>query len=63
MHPTSEERVFCPYCGEPFTLLLDVTDGEYESVEDCAVCCKPVTVRVWRTGEEEPSLEVLREDE
>lgn len=35
----------CPYCGEPFPLELDASEGAGEQVEDCGVCCRPVTVR------------------
>lgn len=34
----------CPYCGESIELVLDVSqDAEY-FIEDCEVCCKPITV-------------------
>ncbi len=38
----------CPYCGEPIELLVDcsVKKKNYNYIEDCQVCCKPITVRV-----------------
>jgi hypothetical protein len=57
-----ERRINCPYCGEPLTLLLDVSAGEQAYVEDCAVCCRPIECQLvcldgtW-------SLEVRRDDD
>jgi Cysteine-rich CPXCG len=34
--------VQCPYCGESFQTLLDVSAGSTSYVEDCQVCCRPI---------------------
>ncbi|HTT09093.1 MAG TPA: CPXCG motif-containing cysteine-rich protein [Gammaproteobacteria bacterium] len=45
MNALIEKSVDCPYCGERIELLLDPSAGEtQEYVEDCAVCCQPMTV-------------------
>ncbi len=37
----------CPYCGEPVSLDVDEFGGRRQSyVEDCAVCCRAMEVRV-----------------
>ena len=36
----------CPYCAEPLTLPLDLSAGSQAYVEDCHVCCQPMTVTV-----------------
>lgn len=36
--------VGCPYCGEPITLALDTSAGAQRYIEDCQVCCRPITV-------------------
>lgn len=36
----------CPYCGEPIELLVDVSAGSADYVEDCQVCCRPMQVHV-----------------
>jgi len=36
--------VECPYCGEVITLAVDASAGEQRYVEDCHVCCRPITV-------------------
>ena len=40
-----EVEVSCPYCGELLTLVVDQTGGRTQNyVEDCAVCCQPISV-------------------
>lgn len=42
-----EAEVACPACGEPLSLAVDTTAGRRQSYyEDCAVCCRPMAVRV-----------------
>jgi len=36
----------CPYCGEPITLLVDLSAGEQDYIEDCEVCCRPIAISV-----------------
>ncbi len=36
------EDIECPYCGETIPVLLDLSGGDQEYVEDCSVCCKPI---------------------
>jgi len=41
-----EEHFFqCPYCWEQISMLLD-TSVSQTYVEDCEVCCNPITVSV-----------------
>ncbi len=42
LETTSE--VSCPYCGETITLFLDLSIEEQSYIEDCSVCCQPMTV-------------------
>ncbi len=53
----------CPYCGEPIELLVDTSVRKQIYIEDCQVCCKPVTVRVIIDGEGFPTVQVSQEDE
>jgi transcription elongation factor Elf1 len=48
MNPIEERDVQCPYCGETIGVVLDLTAGDQQYIEDCAVCCQPIefTVRV-----------------
>jgi hypothetical protein len=34
--------VRCPYCGESFEALVDLSAGSATYVEDCQVCCQPI---------------------
>jgi len=37
-------EVMCPHCGETITLFLDLSIEEQSYIEDCSVCCQPMTV-------------------
>lgn len=34
----------CPWCGEPYGSMLDLTDASRRYIEDCQVCCRPIEV-------------------
>ena len=36
----------CPYCGEAIELLIDDSAGDQQYIEDCQVCCSPITITV-----------------
>ena len=39
--------VQCPTCGEWLTVELDTSQGEdFETVQDCEVCCRPMLLNV-----------------
>ena len=38
------QDIECPYCGEVINLLLDASAGPQRYIEDCHVCCRPITV-------------------
>ena len=39
-------NVGCPYCGENFGTVLDLSAGSSAYIEDCQVCCQPIELRV-----------------
>ena len=43
-HAMLEHAFTCPYCWEPITMLLDLSVADQSYVEDCEVCCNPVTL-------------------
>lgn len=43
---TYETEVQCPFCGEPFTIVVDASVDEQSYVEDCYVCCRPIQFTV-----------------
>lgn len=34
----------CPYCWEEISMLLDPSISQQTYVEDCEVCCNPISV-------------------
>jgi len=40
-----EAQISCPFCGEPLTILLDLSLPEQDYIEDCQVCCRPMRIR------------------
>ena len=50
--------VSCPYCGETITLFLDLSIEEQSYIEDCSVCCQPMTVSYTAAGGELASIAV-----
>jgi Cysteine-rich CPXCG len=58
-----ETQVYqCPYCGEAVETTLDLSAGDQQYIEDCAVCCRPVLFDL-RTDGVDWQLQVFREDE
>lgn len=40
-----EEHFFtCPYCWEQISMMLDLSAGGQAYVEDCEVCCNPISI-------------------
>ncbi len=46
MEPLAEQTVSCPYCGESIVVLIDHEDAGDQYIEDCQVCCRPITFNV-----------------
>ena len=46
MESLAEEVVGCPYCGESITVFIDSEEVGQRYVEDCQVCCRPITFSV-----------------
>jgi hypothetical protein len=45
--------ISCPYCGESYETIVDLSGGSQRYIEDCAVCCRPIeiTLQVGDDGE------------
>ena len=63
MNPSEPAQINCPYCGESLEIAIDASVRQQEYVEDCQVCCKPITLRIRIDAEGEPSIEARGEDE
>ena len=56
-------NVSCPYCGETIEVLIDAEEAGSHYIEDCQVCCKPITFRISSDIEGELSVSVHDENE
>lgn len=44
MNLLQELTVDCPWCGETFVTLADTSEGDHSHIEDCTVCCRPISI-------------------
>lgn len=57
-------EVTCPACWETIEITLDLSAGSQTYSEDCSVCCRPMTVRLWVSDDQtEHTVEVEAESE
>jgi len=63
MHLLDYSLIHCPYCGEANEIAIDGSLEEQSYIEDCAICCRPITLRVTCLSGEIPQVTALREDE
>lgn len=59
----TSRSALCPYCGEPIELLLDASAGDQHYIEDCQVCCRPISVTVTVDGDGDAQASVAGENE
>lgn len=55
--------VECPYCGELIYLVLDASAGAQRYIEDCQVCCRPITVDMDVDADGDAVVRVQAEDD
>jgi hypothetical protein len=55
--------IICPHCGESIMLELDLSVDEQSYVEDCSVCCSPMTIRYLVEDGALANLSVEREND
>ncbi|PKG40284.1 CPXCG motif-containing cysteine-rich protein [Psychromonas sp. Urea-02u-13] len=63
MNQLAEKSVDCPYCGETIEVLIDSADVDQQYIEDCQVCCKPITFLVTESEQGEVVVRVYSEDD
>jgi len=44
MFNQSEQHFECPYCGERISVLVDHSVPHQRYIEDCEVCCRPLSI-------------------
>ncbi len=55
-------RACCPYCGEQITLVADCSVDHQVYVEDCEVCCKPISIEATADEQGAVVLSLMDED-
>ena len=53
----------CPCCGEQIEVLVDYSIRRQEYVEDCQVCCKPITLSISINDERGAQIDARSETE
>ena len=56
-------RIQCPYCGELIEIVVELAASRQDYIEDCQVCCKPMSLRVSLDADGEPTVDAHAEDE
>ena len=56
------KTISCPYCNEPLEVVVDASVDEQEYIEDCQVCCRPITYRV-RVSPDDIQVDVSTEND
>ncbi|HEX3125184.1 MAG TPA: CPXCG motif-containing cysteine-rich protein [Rhodanobacteraceae bacterium] len=54
---TDAVTIQCPYCGENYETVVDLSAGSQHYVEDCAVCCRPIEIAL-RVGDDGELIDV-----
>ena len=63
MQQLSEHTIMCPYCGELVEVLIDFQEIGQQYIEDCQVCCRPITFKVSSSPEGDLEVSVSSENE
>ena len=64
MQIVKSTSISCPYCGESFEITVDMSAGQQTYIEDCYVCCQPITIHINTDDQGElSSIEAKHENE
>jgi hypothetical protein len=39
-------QIQCPWCGESFEVIVDLSVGNHQLTTDCEVCCRPMDLLI-----------------
>ncbi len=53
-----ERRIACPFCAENVSILLDLSAGDQEYIEDCQVCCQPIQICYQTDGQSIDGIQI-----
>jgi hypothetical protein len=54
--------VQCPYCAQSFEVLVDCSVAHQEYIEDCEVCCRPVSLVIDVSDDGDATVQTIGED-
>jgi len=54
---TEAITIHCPYCGEGYETVVDLSAGSQRYIEDCVVCCRPIEIAL-RVGDDGELIDV-----
>ena len=46
MNLTENKKIQCPYCGESVDVIIDCSEASQQYIEDCYVCCRPISLHI-----------------
>lgn len=57
-----QSSIQCPYCGESIEVLVDCSVVSQDYIEDCHVCCRPISFNIAVSEEGKLNIKVSTED-
>ena len=63
MNPIENIEISCPYCGEVLEILVDCTAGKQKYIEDCHICCRPISITIKIGQDGMPEVDTEKEDD
>jgi len=60
---TQTLEISCPYCGETIEILIDPSVESQSYIEDCQVCCRPMSMTVTMDEEGMAQVDARAEDD
>ena len=58
-----EQAIQCPYCGEGISILVDCSVENQSYIEDCEICCRPISIWINIDSNQEIGITVRHENE
>lgn len=55
--------LYCPYCNEPIEIMIDPSVSSQSYIEDCQVCCRPISLDVEIDDDGHAQVRAATEDE
>lgn len=55
--------LYCPYCNEPIEIVIDPSVSSQSYIEDCQVCCRPISLAVEIDEDGDVEVHAATEDE